>query len=437
MAPAPLFRPLFLAAAFLAAALRPAAAAESRFSFGSGPVPAGYTQVLPGTLYSAELGHGFEPGGYVVSVDRGGPNPLHGHFCTSAHPFVFSVAVPEGNYEVDVVLGDSGGESTTTIKSEVRRLQVEELHTTFGQFASRAFAVSVRRPVYGSGEVVHLKPREKTGEFWDWDNKLTLEFSGERPCVCALSIVPQEHLPTLYLAGDSTVCDQPYEPYASWGQMLPRFFGPGMAVANHAESGESLRSFVAEGRLAKLDTLMRQGDYLFIQFGHNDRKERGENVGAFTTYKADLEKFVADARRHGAVPVLVTPVSRRSFGPDGKVTNSLGDYPEAVRRVAAEQKVALIDLNAMSTVLYNALGPEGAKALFPVVHGRLEGTHHNDYGSYELAKCIVGGIKADHLGAAVFLRGDTPPFDPAHPDPLAGFDVPPSPRASSEVPYGN
>jgi lysophospholipase L1-like esterase len=252
-----------------------------------------------------------------------------------------------------------------------------------------------------------------------------------------VSIAPAPGVPTIYLAGDSTVCDQPYEPFNSWGQMFPRFFGPGAAIANHAESGESLRSFISENRLAKLDSLMRPGDYLFIQFGHNDQKERGENVGAFTTYKADLERFVADARGHGVTPVLVTPVSRRTFGDDGKITNSLGDYPEAVRRVAREQGVALIDLNAMSAALYEALGPEGAKSLFPTINGKVEATHHDNYGSYELAKCVVEGIKAGHLRIADLLLGDAPPFDPAHPDPLGFFRVPPSPKASKETPYGN
>ena len=412
-------------------------AGAAMFSFGPGEVPSGYAQVLPETRYSAAQGYGFEEGSAVTAVDRGGPDPLRSHFCTADHPFYFSVGVQEGNYTVTVVLGDLEGESTTTIKSEIRRLQVEEQHTAPGQFSARRFVVNVRTPNFAPGGIVRLKPREKTGEFWDWDEKLTLEFSGERPCVCAVLVFPAPDAPTLYLAGDSTVCDQPYEPFNSWGQMLPRFFGPGVAVANHAESGESLQSFVSEKRLAKLDTLMRSGDFLFIQFGHNDQKEKGEGVGAFTTYKADLERYVADARAHGATPVLVTPVSRRTFGADGKITNSLGDYPEAVRRVAKEQGVALIDLNAMSKTLYEALGPERATELFPTINGKVEGTHHDNYGSYELAKCIVGGIKANRLAVADCLLGDTPPFDPAHPDPLARFAVPPSPRQSKQVPYGN
>jgi lysophospholipase L1-like esterase len=417
--------------------LRTAAAEAGRFYFGSAPVPAGGTRVLPGTLYSAAAGYGFEPGADIAAQDRGGPDLPGRQFCTSRRPFFFSAAVPEGNYEVTVVMGDLKGESTTTVKSELRRLEVEEQRTAAGQVASRRFVVNVRTPNYAPGGVVRLKPREKTGEFWDWDGKLTLEFSGERPCICSVTIVPAPQVPTLFLAGDSTVCDQPYEPFASWGQMLPRFFGAGVAVANHAESGESLRSFVAENRLAKLDTLMRPGDFLLIQFGHNDQKERGENVGAFTSYKADLERFVDEARRHGTTPILVTPVSRRTFGADGKVTNSLGDYPDAVRRVAGEMGVALIDLNAMSETLYETLGPEGAKTLFPFANGRVEGTHHNNYGSYELAKCVVEGIRASRLPLASFLRDDAPAFDPAHPDPVDRFDVPASPIASAQVPYGN
>ena len=424
-----------LAALVAAVAVAPGAAAAQRFSFGPGAVPPGYAQVLPGTLYSATQGYGLEPGSQVEAVDRGG-DPLRGHFCTGTRPFFFSVAEPEGNYTVTVLLGDSQGESTTTVKAEVRRLELEELHTAAGRFAMRSFTVSVRTPRFGADGVVRLKPREKATEARNWDDELTLEFSGERPCVCAVTVVPAPSLPTLFIAGDSTVSDQALEPFNSWGQMLPRFFGPGIVVANHAESGETLRSFVSERRLPKLDTLMRPGDFLLIQFGTNDQKEKGPGVGAFTTYKADLERFVADARAHGTTPVVVTPVSRRTFGADGRIENSLGDYPEAVRRLAREQGIACIDLNAMSTALYEALGPEGAKALFPSVNGNIEATHHDDYGSYEMAKCVVEGIRAAQPSLAKFLAGDVPRFDPAHPDPLAGFDVPPDPKSTTETPYG-
>jgi lysophospholipase L1-like esterase len=215
--------------------------------------------------------------------------------------------------------------------------------------------------------------------------------------------------------------------------MLPRFFKPGVAIANNAESGESLRSSLSAHRLDKVLSTMKAGDYLIIQYGHNDEKEKGEGIGAFTTYKADLKTFVTESRKHGGIPVLVTPVQRRTFDLAGKITNSHGDYPEAVRQVAREENVPLIDLNATSKLFYEALGPEKSKIAFK--DG--DGTHHNNYGSYELAKCIVEGIKRANLGIAKFLLNDTPVFDPSRPDPVASFSVPASPIITSTKPLGN
>jgi lysophospholipase L1-like esterase len=176
---------------------------------------------------------------------------------------------------------------------------------------------------------------------------------------------------------------------------------------------------------------IKAGDYLFIQFGHNDQKERGEGVGAFTTYKRSLKHFVAEARKHGAIPVLLTPMNRRTFDADGKVTNSLGDYPDAVRQAAREEDAPLIDLNAMSKPFYEALGPEASKKAF------VDNTHHNNYGSYELARCVVEGIKANNLGIARFLVDDLPPFDPGRPDPIDRVDIPASPQRTATAPEGN
>jgi lysophospholipase L1-like esterase len=235
-------------------------------------------------------------------------------------------------------------------------------------------------------------------------------------------------VPTIFIAGDSTSTDQPVEPYNSWGQMVTRFFRPTIALANHGESGESLRSFISGHRLDKVLSVIRPGDYLLIQMGHNDQKEKGEGVGAFTTYKADLEHFVAAAREHRATPVLITPMHRLAFDSAGKIANSLGDYPEAVRQVAREKNVALIDLNAMSKAFYEALGPSDAHLAF----AGSDTTHHSDYGSYELAKCVVEGIRQSKLPLKKYLV-DTPPFDPAHPDPPANFALPldPMPAAVS------
>ena len=161
-------------------------------------------------------------------------------------------------------------------------------------------------------------------------------------------------------------------------------------------------------------------------------KERGEGVGAFTTYKADLKRYVAEARRKGGLPVLVTPMNRQNFGADGKVTNSLGDYPEAVRQAAREEDVPLIDLHAMSKDRSTRpSGPPASSRAF------VDSTHHNNYGSYELARCVVEGIRRAIPDLAGKLAEDAGPFDPNRPDPVARFSIPASPARSATKPDGN
>jgi lysophospholipase L1-like esterase len=147
--------------------------------------------------------------------------------------------------------------------------------------------------------------------------------------------------------------------------MITAFFKPNIAVANQGESGEWLRGFIGERCLAKLMSVIKPGDFLPIQMGHNDQKEKGEGVGAFTTYKADLKRLVDEAQAHGATPILITSLNRLTFDNAGKITNSLGDYTEAVRQTAREENVALIDLNAMSKPFYEALGPVEAHIMAP------------------------------------------------------------------------
>jgi lysophospholipase L1-like esterase len=404
-----------------------------KFDFGPGALAPGYVRVTSQTLYNRDAGFGFEPGSQVVCMDRGERDALRRDLCVSDQPFYFSVAVPEGNYKVTVLLGDSFSGSETTVKAELRRLMLERVETKLGQFATRTFTVNIRTPQIAADGEVNLKDREKTTEAWAWDEKLTLEFNNSRPAVCAIEITRVDDVPTIYLLGDSTVCDQPREPYNSWGQMLTRFFKPGIAIANHAESGESLRSSLGARRLDKVLSTIKPGDYLFIQYGHNDEKEKGEGVGAFTTYKANLKRFVAGARQRDAIPVLITPVQRRTFDDFGKITNSHGDYPEAVRQVATEEKVPLIDLNAMSKPLYEAWGVEPSKRAF----APNDNTHHNNYGSYELAKCIVEGIKMNKLDIMKYLVSDFPKFNPSHPDPFEGFKIPASPLIAEVKPLGS
>jgi lysophospholipase L1-like esterase len=248
---------------------------------------------------------------------------------------------------------------------------------------------------------------------------------------------------TVYLAGDSTVTNQEHEPWCAWGQMLPRFFGPGVAVANHAHSGEALISFAAERRLDKIAETIKAGDYLFVQFAHNDQKPGGAHADPATTYPKQLRRYIGVARKVGATPVLVTSMHRRRFDEAGKLVNTLGDYPDAVRRVAREEKVPLVDLNALSRTFYEALGPDQSKRAF--VHfpantfpdqpqALKDDTHFSDYGAYELARCVVEGIRSAVPGLAKRLAPDAAPFDPACPDPFETFMLPASGPASGETP---
>jgi lysophospholipase L1-like esterase len=354
---------------------------------------------------------------------------VEGRSCTNDKPFFFSVPIPEGNYRVTVVLGGPQA-SITTVRAEGRRLMLEKIPTSPNASVTKVFDTNVRYPEISGdpNNKVRLKPRELG--ILDWDHKLTLEFNGDHPSVRSIDIEPIHDEPVIYLAGDSTVVDQYYEPWAAWGQMLPRFFLPGIVVANHAESGETTKSFVGEHRLAKIMTTMKAGDYLFIQFAHNDMKPGAVSLG---DYKNLLTDFIAQTRAKGATPVLVTPMNRRTFDDAGKITNSFGPYPDAVREVAAEQKTALIDLNAMSKTLFEAMGPEGTlKAFMHFPENSFPGqtaaiaddTHFNSYGAYELARCIVHGIREANLPLTKFLDTTIPDFDPAHPDSQPDFHLP-------------
>lgn len=375
--------------------------------------------------FTAERGYGFDLGT--------APN-------AAGSPFFFSVAVPEGNWRVTVTLGDPATASVNTVKAESRRLMLERVATAPGEIVTRTFVVNVRNRALvppeknaPGGTRVLTNDREE-GSF-TWDDKLTLEFSpGARVRTIALEAAD---VPTVYLAGDSTVTDQRWEDGASWGQMLTRFFGPDVAIANHAESGETLKSFTTGLRLAKVLDRMRPGDWFLIQFGHNDQKQQWPQTyaEANTTYQAWLRAFIAEARRRGATPVLVTSPQRRSFDDQGRIRNTHGDYPAAVRAVAAAEGVALVDLEAASRALYEALGPAQSPRLF--ANGGKDATHHNNLGAYLLAQAVAQSLRDQHCPLAQHLVGDLPPFDPAHPGNPDDFNLPASPQHSTVAPRGN
>ena len=402
-----------------------AQAADLKFDFGSGQAQPGFTKVPPQSAYSDAQGFGF------VRVAEPGK------------PAVFGVKVNEGNYDVTIRLGDPGRATSTTIKAETRRLMLEKVETAAGKYETRTFTVNVRTPAIPGGGNVSLKPGEDASA--NWDDRLTLEFNGSSPAVASIEIKPSTNALTVFIAGDSTVTDQIGEPFAGWGQMLPRFFEAGVAVSNHAWSGLTLTTFDRQKRLEKVLSMMKPGDYVFVQFGHNDQKEK--DGGPFTTYKSNLKKYVEAVRGKGGIPVLVTSMERRRFDKDGKVTPTLADYAEAVRQEGAEDKVPVIDLNAMSLKFYAAMGADNStKAFafypadsFPGQSKELkDNTHHNDYGAYELARCVVQGIKEKIPQLASHLTADAGNFDPANPDSPEKVAIPISPPMDKiEKPEGN
>ncbi len=337
-------------------------------------------------------------------------------------PAKFSVRVPEGNYRVTLRFPASRNRTEIRVLAEQRRLMLVD--TAVDGPLERSFIVNVRTPDLPKlpanatgGSAVLRKPRELDSA--TWDDNLTLEFAGNTS-PAFLKIVAAA-VPTLYLAGDSTVTDQGTAPNASWGQMLPRFLASGIGVANHAESGETLKSFVTELRFDKVLSTLRPGDWVMIQFGHNDQKTQWPQTysEAATTYRSWLRTYIAEVRRRGATPLLVTSPERRNFDASGHIMPSLGEYPDAVRAVAKEESVALVDLNRMSTRFYEALGPETSARAF-ADDGR-DKTHHNEYGAYALARMVVEGIRtADPQlsgGLAAHIAADAGRFDAANPDP--------------------
>ena len=416
-----------------------------KFDFGEGKAAKGYIKVFPYTEYSPETGHGFEFSSRLVSGVYPGNDALR-DYITSAEPFYFSVKLPEGNYNVKVITGDKHGTSLTTIKAECRRLMVEKAVTAKGKFATLELTVHIRDSLIRSdNRKVRLKSREY--EYLHWDNKLTLEFNNSAPKICAVEITPATDVTTVFLAGNSTVVDQAYEPWAAWGQMFPAFFKGGkVAIANYAESGETLKAFKGARRLEKIWSMAKPGDYLFIEFAHNDQKPGGNFLDPFTTYKQTLKEWIVEARKRQMNPVLVTSMHRRNFDSTGRINNTLGDYPEAVRQTGKEENVPVIDLNAMSKTVYEAWGPERSVKAF--VHFAAntypnqpkdvkDNTHFSSFGAYELAKCVVLGVQQNIPALAKHLKDNLSRFDPSKPGKFDAWQLPPSTFRGAVKPDGN
>ena len=222
---------------------------------------------------------------------------------------------------------------------------------------------------------------------------------------------------TVYLAGDSTCANKLPEkrPETGWGEMMQQYFDPAKVVIdNHAQNGRSTKTFISEGRWQAIVDKLKKGDFVLVQFGHNDAsKEKGERYTPPDAYRANLIRFIGDVKEKKASIVLMTPVMRRRFDKDGNFVDSHGEYPDIVRSVAKEQKVPLIDMHRKSEAVIKRYGVEGSRALFLQFNpdenpnypkGVEDNTHFVPKGAEEMAKLVIEGIREEKLKLRKYIK---------------------------------
>ena len=220
---------------------------------------------------------------------------------------------------------------------------------------------------------------------------------------------------TLHLAGDSTMGEQlpDRDPETGWGEELqPLFHEDRLVVRNYSKRGRSSRTFVSEGFWAGLTANLRDGDYVIIQFGHNDGSADEEQTPP-AEYRANFTRFVTDVRARRAFPILATPVVVRRFNSNGSLQDTHGQYPEIVRLVARTEGVPLLDMQALSAAAVMEYGPEGSKELFqhlaPGQHpnypgGLADNIHLSPKGAQVLAQRAAKGLRDMNSPLAAFLK---------------------------------
>ncbi len=231
------------------------------------------------------------------------------------------------------------------------------------------------------------------------------------------SIFAQKSPIKVYLAGDSTMAEKLPEkrPETGWGEKLQSYFdAEKVVIENHAQNGRSTKTFIAENRWQTIVDKLKKGDYVLIEFGHND--ESKDKVDRYTTpedFTKNLERMVSDARAKRAIPVLLTPVMRRRFDANGKFYDTHGEYPDLTRATAAKLKVPLIDLHRASEKLLVALGAEQSKKLFLILQpnespnypkGLDDNTHFSDFGAQEMARLAIAELRSSKINLRKRLK---------------------------------
>jgi lysophospholipase L1-like esterase len=222
---------------------------------------------------------------------------------------------------------------------------------------------------------------------------------------------------TIFIAGDSTAAIKLPEkrPETGWGEMLQQHFdGKKVVVDDRAQNGRSTKTFISEGRWQAIVDAAQPGDFVFVEFSHNDEsKDKGERYTPPEDFRKNLIRFIADIRAKKGIIVLMTPVARRKFGPDGKLVDTHGEYPDIVCSIAKQEKVPLIDMLQKTQDLLTKYGPEGSRSLFLQLNpgenpnypnGVEDNTHSNPIGAAENAKLVVDGIREQKLAIRKYLK---------------------------------
>ncbi|MDF6022728.1 rhamnogalacturonan acetylesterase [Streptomyces sp. JH34] len=315
--------------------------------------------------------------------------------------------VDPGTYDVEIRIGgDAAG--STRVSGGARRSLLPETVTAAGERVTLSFTMNVRvpegeptRPVEGLTRPDAAAIGPDSGSPGAGSPGLNLLIGGSDPAPAEIRVTRAGETLQLFLVGDSTVCDQAHVPYTGWGQQLTQYFRRGLSVANYASSGESTVSYLEDPRLfATVLGLMHEGDLVLVQLAHNDRTTDG------ATYRCNLEALVDGVRGGGGRPVLLTPMVRHAFGPDGTLgndsallVNALGvDHPAVIRSVAASRGVPLIDLTAASRAVVESSGAERSRALY-LCDEEQDHTHTSEHGA---------GVYADLVRAELLSQGLVP-----------------------------
>jgi lysophospholipase L1-like esterase len=302
--------------------------------------------------------------------------------CTGTNPIICTFTAPNGDYDVSVEVGDGASAATSQVSAETRHYAGPAVTTAAGSYSLQNFTVNVRAEQHDGGQSAP-------------GNVLDLMISGASPKLHGVGFRAAPTATTIFIASDSTVCDWVSTNTSAlaadqtgWGQELSMYLKPGVAVANYADSGETASSFYTKF-FPPARTAMKAGDYLFIQFGHNDQKVAAD----VTNYKANLLKYVTDARAKNVTPVIFTPVSRSS----GTAANpGFAGLDQDARDLAAQENVALVDLTALSRAYYTTVPSKSA--LF------IDGTHFHEIGAIGVAGVVANALKASTLGLKDYIK---------------------------------